>query len=280
MISRVFPAHQIILCVQSPVFKRMLLSDYFKDKKVKKIVIHTVNPEVFGEFLKYFYTGQITLKPQNALHLLDLARKYELLELEECCKKYVDSEITSSSALHLWETAQSYDLAELQNNCWQYIILNTTDVLKQTEIPHGTLSPAIITQLAQSTELNCSEIELLDFVLKWVRKTERNFASEDVKNIMQYIRFSNLSPTRLAELVTQNIIEDRILLEAFAYQANPQLFEGHQRFKSRKAKQTLPEKFQDIEEKENKPEQEAENETLPGSDDEWQSIENLTTATN
>jgi len=226
-----FSAHQLILGIQSPVFKRMFLAE-FKEKQEKKIVINDLHPDIFGLFLQFLYTGVVILNPSNVLQLLDLSRKYELKHLEENCVKYVEENITNVSVGYLWDTAHLYELQSTQDKCWAHLIHNTAAVFNEVDFSAG-LSENFVQKIVDCAEIECTENELFDFVVRWIQKTNQEVKSEPMQLLLKKIRFEQLSPLKLAELTVNGIIEDKsLILAAFAYQAKHLL--PHMKLKTRK----------------------------------------------
>ena len=80
-----YPAHRNILCASSTVFDRMLQNGAWAESNKRKISLHEQEEchAVFEDFLKYFYTGRITLTLDNVQAITVLADKYDVQDLLE-----------------------------------------------------------------------------------------------------------------------------------------------------------------------------------------------------
>ncbi|XP_046692319.1 GDNF-inducible zinc finger protein 1 [Silurus meridionalis] len=76
-----FTAHQIVLAASSGYFKSLLLAD----KRVEKIFLNTVSPEVFNTFLEYAYSGKIEVEERCLDRVLNMAKLFDCQDLVEAC---------------------------------------------------------------------------------------------------------------------------------------------------------------------------------------------------
>ena len=84
---REYQLHKIFLCAASPVFTEMC--SHGKPIKEKVPLDETEErAAVFEEFIKYLYTGDITLKLETVNAIIELADKYEVQTLKKIAKKF------------------------------------------------------------------------------------------------------------------------------------------------------------------------------------------------
>ncbi|XP_065210315.1 BTB/POZ domain-containing protein 17-like [Planococcus citri] len=96
-----FPAHRLILCTSSEVFHVMLMNPQWCESQESRIVLQET-PQcsaIFGEFLRYFYTGQIRISQSTIMGILTLADKYNVKDLIALCIEYMYSHI-AEAAVH------------------------------------------------------------------------------------------------------------------------------------------------------------------------------------
>ena len=76
-------AHRLILCASSEVFQIMLMSNNWTESSERKIVLKEspACEAVFEVFLKYLYTGKISVDYANVIPILQLADKYNVKDL-------------------------------------------------------------------------------------------------------------------------------------------------------------------------------------------------------
>ena len=84
---REYQLHKIILSASSPVFREMC--SHGKPIKEKVPLQETEErAAVFEDFIKYLYTGNITLKLETVNAIIELADKYEVQTLKNIAKKF------------------------------------------------------------------------------------------------------------------------------------------------------------------------------------------------
>lgn len=75
-----YPAHRVILCASSEVFQVMLMNPEWNEcrESVIELKEEPFCAEVFPQFLKYLYVGQIRISLQAVMPMLALADKYNI----------------------------------------------------------------------------------------------------------------------------------------------------------------------------------------------------------
>lgn len=75
-----YPAHRVILCASSEVFQVMLMNPEWNEcrESVIELKEEPCCVEVFPQFLKYLYVGQIRISLQLVMPMLALADKYNI----------------------------------------------------------------------------------------------------------------------------------------------------------------------------------------------------------
>ena len=122
-----FKVHKAVLASQSPVFKKMFVSD-MKEKRTSLVEISDINPAVVSDMVAYLYTGTAPNIHTLAKDLLAVADKYELKPLLELCENKLASEIKISSVVDLLLLADLHNAVNLKKNCLNFIYLNLPEV--------------------------------------------------------------------------------------------------------------------------------------------------------
>lgn len=75
-----YPAHRVILCASSDVFQVMLMKPEWNEcrESVIELKEEPCCADVFPQFLKYLYVGQIRISLQTVMPMLALADKYNI----------------------------------------------------------------------------------------------------------------------------------------------------------------------------------------------------------
>ena len=98
--GREIGAHKSILVARSPVFAAMFQHPT-KENLSGVVEIPDIEPEVFQEFLRYIYTGQVPLKRMDevAAELLAAADKYLMKKLKKECEDHLIKRMTPDSCI-------------------------------------------------------------------------------------------------------------------------------------------------------------------------------------
>ncbi|MCL4122262.1 UNVERIFIED_CONTAM: hypothetical protein GTU68_030479, partial [Idotea baltica] len=93
------PAHRLILCASSEVFQIMLMNPEWNESREKRICLQEAPEcvEVFEKFLRYLYTGHLTLSHDSVLPILALADKYLVKDLIKMCEEYMKEHLVSAA---------------------------------------------------------------------------------------------------------------------------------------------------------------------------------------
>ncbi|XP_034282768.1 RCC1 and BTB domain-containing protein 2 isoform X6 [Pantherophis guttatus] len=83
---------------------------------------------VYRAFLEYLYTDSISLPPEDAIGLLDLASFYRDNRLKKLCQQTIKQGISEENAIALLSTAIKYEAKELEEFCFRFCINHLTVV--------------------------------------------------------------------------------------------------------------------------------------------------------
>lgn len=214
-----YPAHRLILCASSEVFQVMLMNPQWSESHESRVVLQETPPcaAIFGEFIHYFYTGQIKINHAIITPLLALADKYNVKDLTSLCIKYMCDHIAlaaSNNQLITWyQDTLSLGHNMVAQACQNFFKWNFEAVAKTSDF--GNCSPEIITKLLQWNDLVVTnEITLYNFVVRWLEIQRQNLIenamAEDklenymeqlVHQVMSHVRFPMMTPRQLAELL-------------------------------------------------------------------------------
>ena len=92
--GQVFHCHKLILSTRSPVFSAMFQNN-MKEKKIRKVSLEGLIPEVAAEMFKFIYTGTLSVNDQIfPTDLLKAANQYQLDLLKKVCEKKLCNTVT------------------------------------------------------------------------------------------------------------------------------------------------------------------------------------------
>ncbi|KAG8233132.1 hypothetical protein J437_LFUL010362, partial [Ladona fulva] len=223
-----YPAHRLILCASSEVFQVMLMNPQWSESQESRVILQETPAceAVFGNFLKYFYTGQIHINHLIVMPILSLADKYNVKDLVKLCIDYMCTHIAHAATHNQLISWLQYTLAcghnKVAKACENFVKWNFEMVADMSDFKN--LDPEILILFLQQNDLIVhNEMSLYKCVVKWLNAqmecvnsgegedesidgdidhiTEEQHMEQLVTEVMSYIRFPMMSPRQLAELL-------------------------------------------------------------------------------
>lgn len=157
------PAHKYVLATSSSVFHAMFYGGLAN--QTNDIKIPDVEPCAFLNLLRYMYTDQIQLAPDNVLATLYAAKKYIVPFLAKSCVRFLETSLSARNACILLSQGRLFEEQELMQRCWEVIDAQAEEALKSdgfTEMDLNTLK----TVLTRET-INAKELSLFNAVCRW-----------------------------------------------------------------------------------------------------------------
>ncbi|XP_031563674.1 putative BTB/POZ domain-containing protein At2g40440 [Actinia tenebrosa] len=116
-----FHVHKCVLSLSSPVFEKMLTSD-FLEKDAKQIDLPGKKRDEFGAFLRVIYADVISqgkqINDKNNEFLLQLAEEYQVNKVKYLChRKFLISSVEESNCFGIYKVAESYNLEDVMEKC-------------------------------------------------------------------------------------------------------------------------------------------------------------------
>ncbi|XP_043287592.1 BTB/POZ and MATH domain-containing protein 1-like [Venturia canescens] len=139
------PAHKVVLALRSEVFEAMFLSD-MKEKDTSTVEIVDTKAEIFEEFLKYLYTGELNDLENKAEEMLLLADKYQVGELKDMCENFFLDNISEVNVIKNLIVADKYRCATLKKKATNILQINA-NVLKQAIMSESSETLSILKEV-------------------------------------------------------------------------------------------------------------------------------------
>ena len=208
--SQSYYVHRFMLSAQSSVFDTMLTNGQWKESEEREIKLEE-SPEseaVFCDFLKFFYTGRLTLSCKNVCGIHMLADKYDVASLKENAVSVMKDVLTgrqdgvfrSSLAWLLYIEQHIPDLLPacydaIRTNFHGYTRYYSDECMKQLEAHH------LREILAKNNIFVRNELRIFEFVGKWVKSKSKNLSKRkellEVQHVLQQVRFYNMTAADL-----------------------------------------------------------------------------------
>ncbi|EXX55674.1 uncharacterized protein OCT59_027257 [Rhizophagus irregularis] len=218
---KIFRAHMVILYYRSTYLRRMLSTNKKKsDGTLVHIKLPNVLPEAFQIILGYIYSGKISLNEYDAsdiIRILLTGSEFGLHELITYIQSFLIETKTNWMEQNfnlIYQISFGNDsFLELQNFCTNLITKNPNKIFKSPNF--SSIPEKLLVLIIQSENLQMSEIQVWEYVLKWgyAQNPEfpsdlTNFSKEDFKtlknNIRQcipFIKFHNLTSREFSDKV-------------------------------------------------------------------------------
>ncbi|RIA79816.1 hypothetical protein C1645_839869 [Glomus cerebriforme] len=218
---RTFHAHSDILRDQSSYFLAALSSRWIQ-RENGLIVFRkpNISPEVFEVILNFCYTGQAKLQDKDGAFVIELLVSADEMILTSLTS-YIQKNFTTAqlswlqdNCLEITQFAFQYPtFLSLQNVCLETICDNPSILFKSPKF--SSFESTILLGLLQRNELNLSEVELWEYIIKWginqnpnIPKNPASWNLNDVKAVensirdyIPYIRFYNMTRSEFQRYV-------------------------------------------------------------------------------
>ncbi|XP_037410303.1 BTB/POZ and MATH domain-containing protein 2-like [Triticum dicoccoides] len=135
-----FPAHKLVLAMQSPVFKAMLYGPMM-EKDSSRIVINNMQPLVFKFLLHFIYNNLLPAdkvmgddlldeddKKEVTRHLLVTADRYGMERLKLMCESILCKDLDAESLATTLALANQHSCSRLQDACVRFIASSSTKI--------------------------------------------------------------------------------------------------------------------------------------------------------
>ncbi|XP_070547146.1 BTB/POZ domain-containing protein 19-like [Ptychodera flava] len=196
-------AHKFLLANLSDVMRTMLTESRWEDSKKDTVKLEET-PEcaaVFGDFLKFMYTGQVELRVSDTLPILALADKYNVALLKSVCEDYMARQVIQSrnlkGALQWWGHAACHNLTHLEPECRELIEENLNEVVKTPEWLNLSVDQ-ICSILRSSNVVIKDEYTLYRCVVCWLQSADHEAnISEYLDCVLPILRFCRMMPEQL-----------------------------------------------------------------------------------
>ncbi|KAK2577032.1 hypothetical protein KPH14_011991 [Odynerus spinipes] len=121
--------HKAVLKIRCQYFRNMFQECWTENNQ--SVIQHDqFSHDVYKSFLKYLYTDEVDLPPENALELLDLANVYIETQLKRRCVQIIKQGITVLNVAFLYSTAIEYNAQELEDFCFKFALNHMTAVIQ------------------------------------------------------------------------------------------------------------------------------------------------------
>ncbi|KAH7710079.1 BTB/POZ domain-containing protein 6-A, partial [Aphelenchoides avenae] len=197
---QLFHAHKLLLAAASDVFKTMFFGSVPQENPV---IVKDSNPAAFEAFLRFVYTGTMTITEADVFSLLYLGKKYMVDSLTKVIMNHLEGCITAENVGQIVLDGQDF-LDDAPPKFWKRVESHGEAILKSEEFLQ--LRNDAVQALVQH-ELEVEEKFLYDKAVDWAKaECSRNQLPVDgdtlrnaLEGILQHLRFTTMTAEEFAE---------------------------------------------------------------------------------
>lgn len=194
------------------------------------ITVLEFEPEVFKQLMEYIHTGSVVLQSRTLLGLMNAADHYGLDELKTACIQFLDRAINTDTVNALLSSAEKY----IQYKSTKILVQKMLEFVDQhAEVvlnlgSFSTLPQHVVRIILGREELMASEETKFESAFRWCLRYLDDHPDVDLKSAFEpfvcKIAFHKISATHLMKKIKPaGIVDNTVILNALAYQANPTL---------------------------------------------------------
>ena len=200
--SRIFHAHKYVLATSSAVFYAMIYGDLAEEEST--ICLTDVEEESFEEFLRFLYTDDCKVTPENAIGVLYLAKKYLISSLTEKCCKALEASIVPDNVFVVLEQAIQFDEKDLEAKCLCIVSRKTLECTNSEAFCN--IGSQTLKMLLERDSLAIAEVDLFKAVLRWTDSecARQGMRIEDDKMVRRRMLEDSLYEIRFLEMSEKN----------------------------------------------------------------------------
>ena len=202
---RIFHAHKYVLGTSSAVFYAMFYGDLAE--KESTICLTDAEEESFEEFLRFLYTDDCKITPENAIGILYLAKKYLVSSLAKKSCEILEASIRPENVFAVLEQAIQFDEKKMEAKSWNIISKETQECLNSEafcDIGLHTLNA-----LLKKESLAVTKMELFKAVLKWTDSecARQGISIEEDKTARRRVLGDSVYEIGFLEMSQENIVK-------------------------------------------------------------------------
>lgn len=228
------PAHRIVLCIRSTVFRKMFCGKMAM--KENEIRLPDIEPDAFLCFLRYLYTDEVKIDGDTVTSVLYTAKKYDVRFLVKECLKLLWRNISRDNALVLFTQARLFDEPQLADTCLKIIDHSLRHLLVSNAFLE--LDQKSLCEILQHDSLQIREVDLFKAVVRW-SEAECNRRSIQITpenqrlvigQALNFIRFPLMTAEEFSTIVTSTEIltlEDVAIFDNYTPNSFRALFDDH-----------------------------------------------------
>lgn len=198
-------AHKIILSLGSKVFDTMFFGSMTEPGDVR---IVDASVAAFKEFLQFFYLPEVQLKSENIDQVLNLCKKYEMLDCLEVCETAFHKLLTMDDMCWGYSVSLFHEQQKIIQFCEQNIIANPNQIIGSKSFLECDRN--LLKKILSLVSLNWSSLNMIIACMKWskaecIRKNvmveAKNQKQQLSNDLFDHIPFKNLTTEQFMQFI-------------------------------------------------------------------------------
>ncbi|XP_053137389.1 kelch-like protein 3 [Hemicordylus capensis] len=191
-----FRCHRALLAAVSPYF-RDLFTKTCKESSGGEVLLQDVTPSVVRSILKYIYTEELSLTPEQGASLFAGASRLQVIPLQDVCSRYLVSNLSIQNWLEMYSLAQAHKSGPLLHAIIQVLSRDFETVAEKEDFQQ--LDSSTLIALISSSHLAvASELKVYQAVRRWVQ-FQPSTRGPLLGVLMRHVRLPLLTPGEQAE---------------------------------------------------------------------------------
>ena len=205
------------------------------------VVVTDFEPGVFKLLVDYIHTGSVMLQARSLLGLMNAADHYGLEDLKLACIRFMEHCITVDTVCSLLASAEKYiqykSTKILVQKMFEYVDGNAEKILSLGAFQQ--LPQHVVRIVLGREELQAMEVTKFNAAYRWTLRYVEEHSELSLKEVFEpfvdVINFAGIPARELMQNVRKaEVVEDRVILNALATQADPTSDGGRQGGRLRK----------------------------------------------
>mmetsp|Transcript_5493 Transcript_5493/g.8535 ORF Transcript_5493/g.8535 Transcript_5493/m.8535 type:complete len:428 (+) Transcript_5493:90-1373(+) len=210
------PAHRLVCCARSEVFKAMLTGP-FLEGGASEVAVPQVDYEAFLELLRFLYTDRALLNGQIVVQVSELARQYMLPELQAQCTTFLEEHMDTTNVCQVLSEALALGEKSVVDYCLKFVRYHPNEVVEGN--PGATLSAKGLKTLLADQHWAVMEVKLFHFCLRWADSVGAD-RRESLMQVLPLLRLPLLSyEDMVTEVADSGVLTDAEQLALFRHKA-------------------------------------------------------------
>ncbi|KAJ5073518.1 hypothetical protein M0811_08635 [Anaeramoeba ignava] len=230
-----FNCHKCILASRNEYFQGLLRSG-MKESIESKVIINGILPSIMEIILEYIYSGSMKISLENALEVLDAAKRFLLdKQIVREINSFISENINSENVCQIMDFAEQKQLNDMQKRCSKFIQKNLKKMCENESILN--LSEDLFKKLLNEEiqAIFITEFELFKVIIKWAQKRlnlpfgmefidqeNSEMIKKEIQDLIHGVRFISMTQEELQQISSLKIIPDEYMVPILQSKQNKQ----------------------------------------------------------